>query len=166
MIKKIIIAEVTHNKKGYLFREISLSSDKIKSSLIIPDEYVEQDMENNICCVYTIFENMVKANVYSSVKSIERAIKNEVLKAELHIFYINDINKAALNPYVAEDLAVSLHDLDVYCSGIQYTYSMKDKSITRYELYGDLLLGNVKERQLSELIKLEELRYGKEIKVE
>ena len=166
MIKKIIIAEVAHNKKGYLFREISLSSDKIKSSLIISDKYVEQDMENNICCIYSVFKNMVKANIYSSVKSIERAIKNEVLNAELHIFYINDINKAALNPYIAEDLTVSLHDLDVYCSGIQYTYSMKDKSITRYELYGDLLLGNTKERQLSELIEWEELQYGKEIKVE
>lgn len=166
MIKKIIIAEVKHNKKGYLFREITLSSDKSRSSLIIPDKYVEQDIENNICCVYSVFKNMVKANIYSSVKSIERAVKNEVLKADLHIFYINDINKAALNPYSAEDLTVSLHDLDIYCSGIQYTYSIKDKSITRYELYGDLLLGNVKERPLSELIEWEELKCCREIKVE
>lgn len=166
MIKKIIIAEVNHNKKGYLFHEIFLSSDKTRSSLIIPDKYVEQDIQDNICYVYSVFENMVKANIYSSIKSIERAVKNEVLNANLHIFYINDINKAALNPYSAEDLTVSLYDLDIYCSGIQYTYSMKDKSITRYELYGDLLLGNNKERPLSELIEWEELRWGKEIKIE
>ena len=53
----------------------------------------------------------------------------------------------------------------IYCSGIQYAYNLKNKSITRYELYGDLLLGNNKERPISELIEWEEKRTGRKIEV-
>ena len=42
MIKKIIIAEIEHIKKDYKFHEVFLDSDKRRSSLLIPDEYVKK----------------------------------------------------------------------------------------------------------------------------
>ena len=122
-------------------------------------------MEDNICYLYSVFRNMVNAGIYSSVKSIERAVHNGVIVATLNIFYISDINKAALNPYSSEDLTNTLYDVDIYCSGIQYTYDLKNKSIIRYELYGDLLLGNNKERSIIELIEWEEKRTGRKIEI-
>lgn len=167
MLQKYIVAEVEHNKKDYLFRNTNIAFDNRRSSLILLDEYIKNDMEEKyICQIYSVFESMVKSGIYSSVKSIERAVKNGVVRAELNIIYTTDINKTALNPHSCERLCNTLYDIDIYCSGIQYTYSLKDKSITRYELYGDLINGNFKQRSLSELVKWEELRKGQEIKFE
>lgn len=153
MIEKYIVAEVQHNKKHYLFQQTFLKFDKNKSSLILQDEYINQDIDDNICYLYSIFDSMIRAGIYSSLDSIKRAIKNDVIKAELNILYITDINKASLLPGYARNQSKSLQDLDKYCSGIQYIYSMKNKSVLRYELYGDPLLGDDIVRPLSDLIE-------------
>lgn len=151
MIQKYIIAEVEHYKKCFILHETFLKFDKTKSSLIIDDDYVKNDMEINICYVYSLLKNMVNAGIYSSIYSAERAIKNKVLRAQLVIVYMTDINKAAYRYHYQRNECKSLEDLDKYCSGIQYVYDMLDKSITRYELYGDPLLGDNICRPISDL---------------
>lgn len=151
MIEKYIVAEAENIKKGYLFQKTFLSFDKDVSSLIIPDEYVSKDIDSNICYLNSLLDEIVNAGVYSSLSSLKRSIKRGSIRAELNIIYICDINKSKLSPSEYRDKVNSLDDLDIYCSGIQYIYSMKDNNILRYELYGDPLLGDDVCRRLSEL---------------
>lgn len=152
MLQKYIVAEVEHNKKRYSFHETMLKFDKNKSSLIIDDEYVKKDMDNNICYLYSVFRNMVTAGLYSSIYSAERATKNGTIRSQLVIIYMTDINKASSRFHYKNDECKTLEDLDKYCSAVQYVYDLKDKSITRYEIYGDPILGDDICRPLSDLI--------------
>lgn len=45
----------------------------------------------------------------------------------------------------------TIKDLEEFCTAVQYEYSLKDKSITKYELYGDLILSDDIYRLLLEL---------------
>lgn len=137
MLQKYIVAEVEHNKKRYKFHETYLDYDKNKSSLILEEDYVKDDMEDNICYLYSVLRNMVVAGLYSSEYSAERAVKNGVLRAQLIIIYMTDIDKVGAGYHYKVNECKSLEDLDKYCSGIHYVYDMKDKSIIRYELYVD-----------------------------
>ena len=152
MIQKYIVAEVEHNKKNYIFHETFLKFDKNKSSLIIEDSYVEKDMDKYICYLYSVLRNMVNAGLYSSIYSAERAIKNKVRRAQLIIIYMTDIDKASYRYHYINDECKSLEDLDKYCSSIQYVYDLKDKSIKRYEIYGDPILGDDICRPISDLV--------------
>ena len=151
MIEKYIVAEVEHTKKHFMFHETFLRFDKTKISLVLEDEYVKHDIDNNMCYLYSVLENMVRAGIYSSFSSIKRAIKNNVIKADLNIIYITDISKAALPPNYSRSQSKTLEDLDKHCSGIQYVYSMNNESISRYELYGDPILGDNICRPISDL---------------
>lgn len=152
MLQKFIVAEVEHNKKRYKFHETYLDYDKDKSSLILDDEYVKNDLEEeNICYLYSVFRNMVTAGIYSSVSSIERAVKNGVVRANLIIIYMTNIDNVGAGYHYKANECKSLEDLDKYCSGIHYMYDLKDKSITRYELYGDPILGDEICRPISDL---------------
>ena len=152
MIQKYIVAEVEHNKKNYIFHETFLKFDKDKSSLIIEDDYVSKDIDRYICYLYSVLRNMANAGLYSSIYSAERAVKNGILRANLVIIYMTDIEKAATRFHYKENECKSLKDLDKYCSAIQYVYDMKDKSIERYEIYGDPLTGDDICRPISNLI--------------
>lgn len=153
MLEKYIIAEVEHNKKGYSFHETYLSFDKEKSSIALEDNYVKKDIDDNICYLYSVFESMIKAGVYSSMSSIYRAIRNGILRAELLIIYISDLDKVSVTNgwYIMKD-SNSLEEMLKYSSSVQYVYSMKDKSIRRYEIYGDPILGDDICRPISDLI--------------
>ncbi len=152
MLQKFIVAEVEHNKKDYMFHEAFLCYDKNRSSLILEDEYIKRDIDNNICYLYSVLNNMINAGLYSSEYSAKRAVKKGILRAELSIIYMTNIDKVGADYHYKENECKTLEDLDKFCSGVQYVYSMKDKSISRYELYGDPILGDDINRPLSDLI--------------
>ena len=153
MLQKYIVVEVSHEKHGYMFQQTFLDYDKTKSSLLLQDAEVKSDIDENICYIYEVLRNMVKAKIYSSLYSAERAVKNNTIKAILNIIYTTDLEKCKPLDKGYNDIK-TIDDFNNYCSAVQYEFSLNDNSITRYELYGDPLLGDYIERPISDLMKI------------
>lgn len=153
MLQKYIVAEISHRKKDYRFHETILEYDEDISSLLLSDDYVKKDITDNECHMYSLFQSMVNAGIYSSVSSILRAIRNGVLEANLVIVYTTDLNHISMTNgwYIMKD-SKSLKEMLKYMTSVQYSYSFKTKIIDRFELYGNPILGDDIQRSLSELV--------------
>lgn len=143
MLMKYIEASVHHKSKSYNFYRNNLEFDKDQSSIILPINYIKTDIENYKSYVYMILDNMVKSKIYASQYNVERAIKTGSLIAQINITYCTDINKCD-NRYSwgYSKRIKTKEDARKYCSGIRYYYDFNTKKLDRYELYGDLILGD------------------------
>ena len=56
MLMKYIEGYVYNDSKVYSYDNCSLQFDENKYSLNISDEYLENDINNNICYLYSIFD--------------------------------------------------------------------------------------------------------------
>lgn len=153
MLQKYIVAEVCHNKKNYRFHESIMEYDKNISSLLLDDDYVKKDIEDNLCHMYSLFQSMINAGIYSSMSSVLRAVKNEVIEANLVIIYTANLDSISVTNgwYIMKD-SKSLKEMLNYMTSVQYSYSFKSKVISRYELYGDPILGDDICRPITDLI--------------
>ena len=143
MLLKFIEASVSNSKKHYRFVDRDLSFDKTQNSLVLPREYIEKDIEDNLCYVYSIFYNeLLERKLYSSLSNIERAVRNGSLFASFSITYCIDINKSDSKYYTFFDAARYISDIDLCCSAVRYYYDLKTREINRYEIYGDIVLGD------------------------
>ena len=75
MLMKYIEGYVYNDSKVYSYDNCSLQFDENKYSLNISDEYLENDINNNICYLYNIFDDLVKRRLYSSESNTERAAR-------------------------------------------------------------------------------------------
>ena len=143
MLLKFIEASVSNSKKHYRFVDRDLSFDKTQNSLVLPREYIEKDIEDNLCYVYSIFYNeLLERKLYSSLSNIERAVRNGSLFASFSITYCIDINKSDSWYSSLSQIPITLEDVDRCCSAIRYYYNLRTKEIERYEIYGDIILGD------------------------
>lgn len=153
MLQKYITANVTHSKKDYSFCCSKLETDKNISCLLLSDNYAQKDMNKNLCYLEFLLDDMIKAGIYSSRSSINRAIKNGTLKATLMIIYNSDLDTL----YTADGWQTlyesnSLKDVLRYMTSVEYCYSVKEKMISRTEVYGDNSNCDIVERPISELV--------------
>lgn len=156
MILKYIEASVSNNKKHYDFIKVDIEFDKTKNSIILPKEYIEEDIKNHlkfIDCLY--YDELINRKLYSSINSIKRAIKNNCIQVDLSIAYCSDISKSDIMYLSFANEVRSLNHVARYCTAVEYNYNLNTDKITRYEVYGDLVLGDRFER--------EELYYDKYI---
>lgn len=150
MILKYIEAIVSNNVKHYDFTNRDIEFDKTKGSIILPKEYVEKDLKEHLNFIYSIFyDELISRKLYSSISNIKRAIKNDVLNASISITYCSDISKSDNMYYMFRTEPKSLNQVARYCTGIDYVYDLKTEKIKRYEVYGDLVLGDRIERDES-----------------
>lgn len=150
MILKYIEAIVSNNIKHYDFTNRDIEFDKTKGSIILPKEYVEKDLKEHLNFIYSIFyDELISRKLYSSISNIKRAIKNDVLCASISITYCSDISKSDNMYYVFKNEPKSRNQVARYCTGIDYIYDLKTEKIKRYEVYGDLVLGDRIEREES-----------------
>ena len=150
MLMKYIETSVHHKSKSYNFYRNNLEFDKDQSSIILPINYIKTDIENYKSYVYMILDNMVKSKIYASQYNVERAIKTGSLIAQINITYCTDINKCD-NRYSwgYSNIVKNSNDVEKYCSGVRYYYDFKTKEISRYEVYGDIVLGDEIHREES-----------------
>lgn len=150
MLLKYTEVCVKHNSKNYEFKNNHLEFDQFNDNIIFPADHIINDIKNHICYAYDIFTNMVNSKLYSSIGNIERAIRTDALSCYISIIYCNDIDKCD-NKYswIYSKKIKTLNDVNKYCSGIKYEYDLKTKEIKRYEIYGDIILGDYIERDES-----------------
>lgn len=153
MLQKYIVAEVSHRKKDYRFHETIMGYDKNISSLLLSDKYIKKDMEDNECYMYSLFESIINAGIYSSISSILRAIRNGVIEANLIIIYTTNLNSIHKTDgwYTMKD-SNSLKKMLNCMTSVKYSYSFKTKVIERFEIYGDPILGDEINRPISALV--------------
>lgn len=150
MILKYIKATVFNTKKHYEFSTNNLLFDEDKNSIILSKEYIENDMNINSCFIESIlYDELLERKLYSSMNNIKRAIKSGVLELSLSITYCNNINKSSRTYYKFIDKVTSLKDVDIYCSAVRYYYNLYTKELRRFEIYGDIIIGNQIEREES-----------------
>ena len=149
MLMKYIEGYVYNDSKVYSYDNCFLQFDENKYSLNISDEYLENDINNNICYLYSIFDDLVKRRLYSSESNAERAARTGALLALLSISYCTDISRSTRSQGIYFDKVKTLEDLDKYCSAVKFEYNFKTKEIKRYEIYGDIYLGTPIERPIS-----------------
>lgn len=143
MLLKYFEGYVQHNKKLYSFLQRDVSFDKTQNSIVLPKEYIEKDIEDNLCHVYSIFYNeLLDRKLYSSLSNIERAVRNGSLTANLSITYCSDMNRSDSWYSSLSQIPITLEDVDRCCSAIRYYYDLRTKEIERYEIYGDIILGD------------------------
>ena len=140
MLMKYIEAYVDY--KGNIFTNKDIEFDQNKYSIILPKEYVEEDIKDHLYFMNHIFNNdLLDSKRYSTYSSINRAIKNKNIEAILKITYCSDISRSCGENYKLNNLSSSLDDVDKFCTGIQYQYNLRTKEISRYER-DDILLYN------------------------
>ena len=146
---KYIEGYVYNDSKVYSYDNCSLQFDENKYSLNISDEYLENDINMNISYTYNVFRNLINCRLYSSMSNVERAVRTGALFALLNITYCTNISKSDNAQFLYRDKVKTLDDLDRYCSGVRYEYTLQTKEIKRYEIYGDIILGDDIERPIS-----------------
>ena len=141
MLLKYIEVEVKHNKKKYKFTNNELRFDPNINDILISKEYIMKDISKYECKMYALFDNMIKIGAYVTVSNIKKALRSGTLSATIIITYCNDINKKIYPWGYSKDVKTK-DDAEKYCSGIRYYYDFNTKKIERYELYGDIMLGD------------------------
>ena len=149
MLMKYIEGYVYNDSKAYSYSDNFVKFDKHKSSLNLPNEYILNDIDMNISYTYNLFRNLINCRLYSSMSNVERAVRVGALFASLNITYCTDISKSDNAQFLYRDKVKTLDDLDRYCSGVRYEYNLQTKEIKRYEIYGDIILGDDIERPIS-----------------
>lgn len=150
MLMKYIEASISHKSKSYNFINRDVLFDKDILSVILSKEYINNDINDNIAYIYDLFYNeLLDRKLYSSLSNVERAIKTGSLEAYLSITYCTDINKSDSGYMIFRDEVHSLKDVEKYCSGVRYYYELRTKEISRYEIYGDIVLGDEIHREES-----------------
>lgn len=150
MLMKYIEASISHKSKSYNFINRDVLFDKDILSVILSKEYINNDINDNIAYIYDLFYNeLLDRKLYSSLSNVERAIKTGSLEAYLSITYCTDINKSDSKYMIFRDVVHSLKDVEKYCSGVRYYYELRTKEISRYEIYGDIVLGDEIHREES-----------------
>lgn len=150
MLMKYIEASISHKSKSYNFINRDVLFDKDILSVILSKEYINNDINDNIAYIYDLFYNeLLDRKLYSSLSNVERAIKTGSLEAYLSITYCIDINKSDNKYMIFRDAVHSLKDVEKYCSGVRYYYELRTKEISRYEIYGDIVLGDEIHREES-----------------
>lgn len=143
MLMKYIEASVYNQSKHYNFTNRDVLFDKDILSVILSKEYINNYINDNIAYIYDLFYNeLLDRKLYSSLSNVERAIRTGSLEAYLSITYCTDINKSDSEYMIFRDEVHSLKDVEKYCSGVKYYYNFKTKEISRYEIYGDIVLGD------------------------
>lgn len=142
MLLKYIEVEIKHNKKKYKFTNNELRFDSnVDDILIINEEYVMKDIFKYECKIYTLFNNLIKIGAYYSISNIKRALRSGSLSVIISITYCDNINKKIYPWGYSKDVKTK-EDARKYCSGIRYYYDFNTNKLDRYELYGDLILGD------------------------
>lgn len=150
MLMKYIEASISHKSKSYYFINRDVLFDKDILSVILSKEYINNDINDNIAYIYDLFYNeLLDRKLYSSLSNVERAIRTGSLEAYLSITYCTDINKSDSKYMIFRDEVHSLKDVEKYCSGVRYYYELRTKEISRYEIYGDIVLGDEIHREES-----------------
>ena len=151
MLMKYIEANCFNRSKNYNFTVRDLIFDKSLNSIILSKEYINNDMEHNLSYVYggIFYNELLDRKLYSSLSNVERAIRTGSLEAYLSITYCTDINKSDSGYMIFRDEVHSLKDVEKYCSGVRYYYELRTKEISRYEVYGDIVLGDEIHREES-----------------
>ena len=150
MLMKYIEASISHKSKSYNFINRDILFDKDILSVILSKEYINNDINDNIAYIYDLFYNeLLDRKLYSSLSNVERAIRTGSLEACLSITYCTDINKSDSKYMIFRDEVYSLKDVEKYCSGVRYYYDLRTKEISRYEVYGDIVLGDEIHREES-----------------
>lgn len=150
MLMKYIEASISHKSKSYNFINRDVLFDKDILSVILSKEYINNDINDNIAYIYDLFYNeLLDRKLYSSLSNVERAIRTGSLEAYLSITYCTDINKSDSGYMIFRDEVHSLKDVEKYCSGVRYYYELRTKEISRYEIYGDIVLGDEIHREES-----------------
>lgn len=150
MLMKYIEASVYNQSKHYNFTNRDVLFDKDILSVILSKEYINNDINDNIAYIYDLFYNeLLDRKLYSSLSNVERAIRTGSLEAYLSITYCTDINKSDSEYMIFRDEVHSLKDVEKYCSGVRYYYELRTKEISRYEIYGDIVLGDEIHREES-----------------
>lgn len=150
MLMKYIEASISHKSKSYNFINRDILFDKDIFSVILSKEYINNDINDNIAYIYDLFYNeLLDRKLYSSLSNVERAIRTGSLEACLSITYCTDINKSDSKYMIFRDEVYSLKDVEKYCSGVRYYYDLRTKEISRYEVYGDIVLGDEIHREES-----------------
>ena len=150
MLMKYIEASISHKSKSYNFINRDILFDKDILSVILSKEYINNDINDNIAYIYDLFYNeLLDRKLYSSLSNVERAIRTGSLEACLSITYCTDINKSDNKYMIFRDKVHSLKDVEKYCSGVRYYYDLRTKEISRYEIYGDIVLGDEIHREES-----------------
>ena len=149
MLLKYIEGHVFNNNKHYHFTNKDIKFDRMINSIIIPTEYIKEDIEDNISYLNSIYYDLIDRKLYSSINNIYRAIKNNTLYVYLSITYCTDISKSDNGYSIFMDNVKSLKQMDRYCSAVKYIYYPRTKEIERYEIYGDIVLGNEVKRDES-----------------
>lgn len=150
MILKYIKATVFNNRKYYEFSTNNVLFDENENSIVLSKEYIENDMIVNSCFVESIlYDELLERKLYSSISNIKRAIKSGILELSLSITYCNDIDKSSRNYYKFINKVTLLKDVDKYCSAVRYYYNLYTKELKRFEIYGDIIIGNQIEREES-----------------
>ena len=150
MLLKYIEAWVCNSNKHYSFISRDINFDKKQNNIVLPKEYIDNDINKYIGYLYSLYyDELLDRKLYSSISNVKRAVKAGALDAYLSITYCSDINRSDIGYNNLRNTPKSLESVNRYCSAIRYYYIPKTGEISRYEIYGDIVLGDEIEREES-----------------
>ena len=131
------------------YTNVHLEFDNNINTLNISDDYLNNDFEKHAHYINEAYGDIIKRHDYESIEDINADIMSGKLRELLIITYCTDISKCDSLQWQYHDKVNTLEDLDKYCSGVGYSLNPYTKEIKRYEIYGDIYLGDYIERPIS-----------------